>query len=346
MNEVTVHRVAAAECALLPLHLIVHIVWVVLAHIVLPARSTSGRTRNSIVDTILKTHRSAVLQTVVSDDIIAKHIHILLNGRTQILHQILTVLDEVRIDVVLQATYSIIVLNQASTCGLLHDVQHVLTVTHTIQHTCESAKVLSHTRGVEQVRVETLKLVHDGTDILDAVGKLNAHTFLNHTHQSMAMLHGSQIVKTICQSQCLGIAHALPHLLNRTMDIAQVRIDALDGLTVQHRLQTKHTMSSGVLRTDVDHIVVRTEQLVLLALQITVLVKVELQTVVGLYIILQRILIIKLPVLAEGIALEIIAEEETAHIRMPEEHDAVEVIDLALQEISNTPDMRNGGDVS
>ena len=87
----------------------------------------------------------------MSDHVITEDIHILLNHWAQILHQILAVLDEVRIDIVLQSTYSIIVLNQSATSGLLHAVQHVLTVAHTIQHTCKCAKVLSHTRCVEQV---------------------------------------------------------------------------------------------------------------------------------------------------------------------------------------------------
>ena len=64
----------------------------------------------------------------MSNDVVAKDIHILLNHRAQILAQLLTVLDEVRIDVVLKSTYSIIVLDKTSTSGLLHHVKHMLTV--------------------------------------------------------------------------------------------------------------------------------------------------------------------------------------------------------------------------
>ena len=42
-----------------------------------------------------------------------------------------------------------------------------------------------------------------------------------------------------------------------------MRIDTLHGLTVEHRLQTEHAMGGGVLRTNVDDIVVGTEQLIL-----------------------------------------------------------------------------------
>ena len=49
--------------------------------------------------------------------------------------------------------------------------------------------------------------------------------------------------------------------------------------------------------------------------------------------------------LAEGIALEVTTQEQTTHILMTEEHNAVEVVDLTLQQISYTPDLRNGGDI-
>ena len=80
----------------------------------------------------------------------------------------------------------------------------------------------------------------------------------------MAMLHGTQIVQTVGQSQCLRIGHTLPHLLNSTVDIAEVWIDALDGLTVENGLQAEHTVGGGVLRTDIDNIVIAGKQLVLL----------------------------------------------------------------------------------
>ena len=345
MYQVAVHRVATSQCALLPLHLVVHIVWVVLTHITLPTRSTSGRTSHCIRDTVFLAHWSALLQSVVCNHVVTKHIHVLLNHGSQVLHQCLHVLYKVRIDVVLQSTYSIIVLDQTSTSGLLHTVQHMLTVAHAIQEGSQGTQVLSHTRGVQQVRIQTLQLVHDGTDILDTVGELHAHGLFNHTYQCMTVLHGTQIVQTVGQCQCLRISHSLPHLLDTTMDITKVWIDALHGLTVEYSLQAQHTMGSRVLRTDVNHIVVGLKQFVLLALQLTLLVQIVLQTVVRLYIILQGVLIVKLPVLTEGMSLKVGTQEQAAHIMMPQEHDAEEIVHLALQQLSHSPDIRNGRDI-
>ena len=124
-----------------------------------------------------------------------------------------------------------------------------------------------------------------------------------------------------------------------------MRIDALHLLAVEHRLQTEHAVGRGVLRTDVDDIVVGGKEAVLLRLEYAVLVEIELQTIVGLHVVLERVLVVELPVLAEGIALEVAAEEEAAHVGMAQEDDAEEVVDLALQQVSHAPDVRDGGDV-
>ena len=68
-----------------------------------------------------------------------------------------------------------------------------------------------------------------------------------------------------------------------------MRIHALHDLAVDHRLQTEHTVGTGVLRTDVDHIVVRTEQAVLLRLKHAAVVDIILQSVVWLHVVLKRI---------------------------------------------------------
>ena len=94
-----------------------------------------------------------------------------------------------------------------------------------------------------------------------------------------------------------------------------------------------------MLRSDVDDVVVGGEELVLLHLEVAVLVQIVLQTVVGLHVVFQRIFVVELPVLAEGIALEIATQEEATHIGMTQEYDAVEIIDLTLQQVGHTPDI-------
>jgi hypothetical protein len=118
----------------------------------------------------------------------------------------------------------------------------MLAVTHTVKECSKSTKVLSATAAIQQVRVKTLKLIHDCADILDAVCKLYAHSLFYYTNKRMTMHHGREIVKTVCQSKCLWVCVILAHLLNTTVNISEVWIDALNGLAINNCLKTKHTV--------------------------------------------------------------------------------------------------------
>ena len=66
----------------------------------------------------------------MGDDVVAEHVDILLDNGLHILDEVLHVLHEVGVNIVLQTTDTVVVLNQASARGLLHAVEHVLTVAH------------------------------------------------------------------------------------------------------------------------------------------------------------------------------------------------------------------------
>ena len=149
MAVIAVHRVTASHGNLLPVHLVVQGVRMALTGIVLPARSTSGGTCYGIVDTVFKSHGAYSLQAVVCNNVVAEHIQILLDHRAEVLAQSLNVLDKVGIDVSLEATYAIVVLDEATTGSLLHHVEHVLAVTHTVQEGSQSSQVLCCTAQVE-----------------------------------------------------------------------------------------------------------------------------------------------------------------------------------------------------
>ena len=57
------------------------------------------------------------------------------------------------------------------------------------------------------------------------------------------------------------------------MDITQVGIDALDGLAIEHCLQTEHTMGGRMLRTNIDYELIICEELILTDNQFAVLIE-------------------------------------------------------------------------
>ena len=313
-----------------------------LTSIVLPTRCTTCRTCNSIVDTILIIHRTYAFETVVSNHVVTEYVEILLNHRTEILAESLHVLNEVRIDISLKTTDTVIILDQATTSCLLHHVQHVLTVTHTVEECSQSTQVLCGTTEVQQVRVDTLQLIHDSTDVVDTIRKFDTHSLLDNAYQSVAVHHGREVVQTVGQSQSLRISHILPHLLNTTVDISEVRINALHGLTVDNGLKTEHTMGRWVVRTDVDNILIIIEATLFCSYQMTISTKTVFYCEIILWLISTRELIglwTHIEILAQRIALEISTEEKTTHIRVTQELDADEIKHLTLQQISNLPEI-------
>ena len=105
----------------------------------------------------------------MSNHVVAEYVEVLLNHRTEILAEGLHVLNEVRVDICLQTTDTVVVLDQTATGCLLHDVQYVLTVAHAVEECGQGTQVLCGTAEVQQVRVDTLQLIHDSTDVADTV---------------------------------------------------------------------------------------------------------------------------------------------------------------------------------
>ena len=98
----------------------------VLANIVVPSAGTSGTSRYTIADDVLLVHRADTLETVVGDDIVTEYVHVLLYHWSEVSDKVLYILYEVRINVILQASDTVVVLNESSARSLFHNVEHVL----------------------------------------------------------------------------------------------------------------------------------------------------------------------------------------------------------------------------
>ena len=116
-----------------------------------------------------------------------------------------------------------------------------------------------------------------------------------------------------------------------------MRIDALHDLTVNNGLQAEHTVGRWVLRTDVDYILVVGEEFSLAANELSVGIEAINLSVFWLHIVLKRVRVIILPVFAEWVALEVVAQEESAHVGVVEELDAVEVKHFTLKQFCHLP---------
>ncbi len=118
----------------------------------------------------------------------------------------------------------------------------MLTVAHAVEECGEGREVLSAGAEEQQVVVDTLQLIHDGADVVDAVAELNTHGLFDDANKRVAVGHGAEVVESVSQRERLRIGHILHHLLDAAVNITEVRIDALDILTVNDGLQTQHTV--------------------------------------------------------------------------------------------------------
>ena len=78
--------------------------------------------------------------------------------------------------------------------------------------------------------------------------------------------------------------------------------------------------------------------------KLTLLVEIPLRGRIKFDIILRSVHIlcrIHVVILTQRISLEVVSQEETAHIRMTEELDAIEVVDLAFKQIGICPQIED-----
>ena len=102
-------------------------------------------------------------------------------------------------------------------------------------------------------------------------------------------------------------------------------------------------MRRGVLRANIDHELIISEERNLLLHQFSVLVYTISASESTFHVIFQGIAIVLVEVLAQRIAFKVLAQVEAAHIWMSQELNAQEIEDLTFQQISALIQIRDSG---
>ena len=267
---------------------------------------------------------------------------ILLNILAHRLDELLHTVLEVGVNVVHHATNRVVVQNQATTTSFFEDVEYLFTVAESIKEGRRSTEVLTQAAEEENVRVDTLQLVHNRTDYLYAVAHFYPHSLLNTHTQGMAVLHRTEVVQTIGQGQRLWVSHAFADLLYATVNVTQHGVNLLNDFALKANTEVKHTMCRGVLRTDVDNVVVSTKNLVLYLINRTVLLQLIFvsnisQRLVSHVLRVEGVVLLRVVVLTEGIANPVLAHKQTAHVGVVGKDNAVVVVHLTFVNVGNVP---------
>ena len=225
---------------------------------------------------------------------------------------------EIRMQIMAHTTNHIIIDDKASTTSFLEDVENHLAVAETIKECRRCTHILTEAREEEDVRIKTLKLIHNRTDNLNTLTHFNSCSFLNGHTESMATLRCSEIIHTIGQCQCLRIGVCFIEFLNTTVDIAEFRIYFLDTLTLECHAKVEHTMRRGVLRTNVNHIIFWCKHHIGSFLNRTIGHSIILRCRVRQNLVghTQRIFLFRFIVLTHRIAFPVFTQKDTAHIGM------------------------------
>ena len=155
----------------------------------------------------------------------------------------------------------------------------------------------------------------------------------------MAVLMGGEVVQTVCVAYGLGIGEAFAHFFDASVDIAAMHIHFLDGLPFERNLEVEHAVGGGVLRAYVDHVFVFLETEIVFLLYFPVFFAVGWRDVVHRFGIQPHGIDFRagIVVLAQGIADPVVSQEEAAHVGMPDEDDAEEVVDFPFVEVGDAP---------
>ena len=157
-------------------------------------------------------------------------------------------------------TNGVIILNQPATGSRFENVENLLAVTETIEESCQGTQVHAQTGEEQQVGINTLQLVHDGTNVLHALAHLDAHGIFDTHTECMTIVMSCQIIQTVGQSQCLWIGEAFAHLFDASVNVTAVYVQLLDDFTFEGNTETKDSVSRWMLRTDVDNVFILIKQ--------------------------------------------------------------------------------------
>ena len=162
----------------------------------------------------------------------------------------------------------------------------------------------------------------------------------------MAVLHGTEVVHTVGQRQRLGVGERLVNLFNTAVDIAKDGVNLLNCFAFKCYAEVEHTVGRGVLRTDIYDIITVSKNCVALAGNRTIGIQCQFFSIVrqGFVGHAERIVLLRLIILAEGITPPVFTQEYTTHIGVTRKADAVEVKYFALVNVCHCPEVRNAGE--
>ena len=107
----------------------------------------------------------------------------------------------------------------------------------------------------QQVVENAGDFVEHGADVLRPDRRLDTQQFFDRQHIAMLVAHHGNVIKAIHVADALIVGLALGQLFGTTMQQANMRVSALDHLTVHFQHEAQHAMRCRMLRAKIHGVV-------------------------------------------------------------------------------------------
>src|SRR5262245_11507153 len=162
------------------------------------------------------------------------------------------VLEKLWRQVLVHAPDAKIVRVHASARGAFVKHHQLLALLEAPERRRERADVQRLRRHIEEMREQAPDLAIEDADELPAPGHRDAKQLLGCQTERVFLVHRRDVIEPVEIGQRLQIGLVLDQLLGPTVQKTDMRVDALDDLTVELQYEAQHAVSRGMLRPEIE----------------------------------------------------------------------------------------------
>lgn len=148
-------------------------------------------------------------------------------------------------------SWSVLIPNQVP----LATYHELLSLLKTPKEGSQSTNIHSVREDGHQVVENSSDLAKQGSDKLGSLGDLDIEKLLDTESKALLVGHHGDVVESVEVGESLEVGLVLDQLLGTSVKQTDVRIGSDDLLAIELENQTQHTVSGGMLRTEVDRVV-------------------------------------------------------------------------------------------
>lgn len=250
--EVTVVAVTVNTDWNVELDLVVCVVWLGLADIPWNTGSTEHDSSEGHVEGVSCRNLTNTLGTADPDTVVGKKLLGLVDAVTELGGPLVDIIQKTNWDILVNTTWSDVGGVETSSGNTLVELHQLLSLLETPQERSQSSNIHSVGQDRHKMVKDTGDLSEESSDPLCTLWNLNVEKLLNSKREALLVGHHGDVIQTIKVWQCLQVCLVLNQLLSSSVQQSDVWIRANNLLSVELQNQTQHSVSSRMLRTEVN----------------------------------------------------------------------------------------------